>query len=90
MNEKLKIRKLWHYLQIQDELLIIQVHNSSSGIDEYLVVEMLDGELKTSTVSDIQSIRTEKGLRIISQRDESGKFVIPDADRIIHERSMDY
>lgn len=90
MNENLKIKKLWHYLQIQDELLIIQVHNSSIGKDEYLIVEMVDDEPQISKVDDIQCIYTKNNLRIIRQRDESGNYIIPDVEQIIHDKNMDY
>lgn len=90
MNEKLKIKRLWHYLQIQDELLIIQVHNSSIGKDEYLIVDMVDGEPQIHTADDIQSVCVKKQLRIVRQRDESGNLTIPDVDQIIHDKNMDY
>ena len=90
MNEKLKIKKLWHYLQIQDELLVIQVHNSSTGVDEYLIVEMKNDELLIHTVNDIQNLCMEKNLRIIRQRDETGKHIVPDVEQILHDKNIDY
>ena len=92
MDEKLKIERLWHYLQIQDELLIIQVQNSSEGTNEYLIVEMTNGELQINTANndDVQSLFMKKNLRIISQRDETGKYIIPDVEQIILDEEMDY
>ena len=89
MNENFKIAKLWHYLKIQDELLVIQVHNSSIGTDEYLVVEMKDGELQTHAVNELHNVHTEN-IRIVSQRGKDGKFEIPDVDEIIREKDIDY
>lgn len=90
MNENLKIKKLWHYLQIQDELLIIQVHNSSINKDEYLIVEMVENEPQIRAVDDIQCMYAKNNLRIIRQRDESGNHIIPDVEQIIHDKNMDY
>lgn len=89
MNKKLKIKQLWHYLKIQDELLVIQVHNSSSGADEYLVVEMVNDELQIHTVSELQDVPTGN-LRIVSYRDDDGNLAVPDVDRIARERESDY
>lgn len=89
MNENLKLTKLWHYLKIQDELLVIQVHNSSAGTDEYLAVEMINDELQIHVVNGLQDVRTEN-LRIIRQRGKDGKFEIPDVDEIVRDKDMDY
>lgn len=90
MNDKLKISRLWHYLQIQDELLVIQVHNSTAGTDEYLVVEMVNDEPQIHVANDIQNICMNRNLRIIMQRDEDGNLSIPDVDQIIHDKDIDY
>lgn len=89
MDKNLKITKLWHYLQIQDELLVIQVHNSIAGADEYLVVEMIDGEPRIKVVNGLQDVPTDN-IRVIKQRDKDGKYEIPDVDEIVREKDMDY
>jgi len=89
MNEKLKIKRLWHYLRIQDEVLAIHVHNPAKQVDEYLVAEMIDGELDVHVEDELQVNRMEN-LRIISQRNEDGKYEIPDVEQMIREKHMDY
>lgn len=90
MDEKFKVKKLWHYLKIQDEVLAILVHDSASGKDEYLVAEMKDGEPQIQRMNDLRCISTEKHLRIIRQRDENGKYEIPDARQLARDKRNDY
>lgn len=92
MNEKSKIERLWHYLQIQDELLVIQVQNTFGDTDEYLIVENINNELQINTANndDVQDLFMKKNLRIIRQRDETGKYIIPDVEQIIHDKEVDY
>lgn len=91
MNEKLKIERLWHYLQIQDELLIIQVQNNED-IGKYLIVEMTNGKLQINTANEneVHNIIMENNVRIIRQRDENGNYIIPDVEHIIRDKNMDY
>ena len=91
MNEKLKIERLWHYLQIQDELLIIQVQNNED-IGKYLIVEMTNGKLQINTANEneVHNIIMENNVRIIRQRDENGNYIIPDVEQIIRDKNMDY
>ena len=92
MNKKVKIERLWHYLQIQDELLVIQVQNTFGDTDEYLIVENINNELQINTANndDVQDFFMKKNLRIIRQRDEAGKYIIPDVVQIIHDKEVDY
>ena len=91
MNEKLKIERLWHYLQIQDELLIIQVQNNED-IGKYLIVEMTNGKLQINTANEneVHNIIMENNVRIIRQRDENSNYIIPDVEQIIRDKNMDY
>lgn len=92
MNEKIKIERLWHYLQIQDELLVIQVQNMFGDTDKYLIVENINNELQINTANndDVQDLFMKKNLRIIRQRGETGKYIIPDVEQIIHDKEEDY
>lgn len=91
MNATFKIQKLWQYLKIQDdEVLIVQFYNQTNGCDEFLVTENADGKLKTHIIDSLQIPNINKPFRLIQQLDSSGKHIIPDVDRIKRDERADY
>lgn len=78
MNTTFKIQKLWQYLGIQDdEILIVRRHNCSMGKDEFLIVESNHGELKISTTPNLPELRAGHPFHLIQQLDSAGKYTIP-------------
>lgn len=91
MDATFKIQKLWQYLKIQDdEVLIVQFYNQTNGCDEFLVTENADGKLKTHIIDSLQIPNINKPFRLIQQLDSSGKHIISDVDRIKRDERADY
>ncbi len=91
MNANLQIQKLWQYLGIQDnEVLIVRHNNPSDGKDEYLIVEAVSDGLKITTTDTLPTISPDIRCQIIQQRDSSGKFIIPSVDQLINDKINDY
>ncbi len=100
-EDELKIQKLWRYLKIQDEHLIIRVSDHKNQTEDLLVVYRLpeDGlaynRIKWSKDCHGDSpigwlMSYGKPFRLIQQRNENGDFVIPDVDEWIAEQESDY
>ena len=88
MNKK--IEKLWNYLRIENEVLVVAVYNPQTGKDEFVIAEMIDGKLSVTVSESFSPETVSKPLRIIKQRDLNGRFEIPDPDSIEHDRNVDY
>lgn len=90
MNEKLKIQKLWCYLKIQDEILVIQAYSRAKGKDEYLVATMGENGLAIRRANSLSEIPKDKPFRMIQQIGENGKHEIPSVNEIISDNLNDY
>ena len=91
MNTTFKIQKLWQYLGIQDdEILIVRRYHSSKGNDEFLIVESNHGELKISTTPNMPELRVDRPFHLIQQLDSAGKYIIPSVNQLIQDEVSDY
>lgn len=91
MNTTLKIQRLWEYLGIQDdEILIVRSYNKETKREEYLIVKKsLDG-LKITTEVDLPELKADQPFQLIQQLDSEGHYVIPSVDQMIQDKLCDY
>lgn len=86
-----EIHKLWKYLRIQDnEVLIIRFSKPSDGTDEYIVVKKEGNGLDISTSDTWPEAEIGDMWHKISQKDSNGRYVIPSVDDMIAEEEADY
>lgn len=90
MNIHASIKKLWNYLKIQDEVLIVQVYNEQTNDVEYIMAEMDEGELSISIVDKFDQEAFKKPYRLIKQRGAQGTFEIPLVEQLENDRIADY
>lgn len=91
MNTTLKIQRLWEYLGIQDdEILIVRSYNQETKEDDYLIVEKsLDG-LKITTEAKMPELKADRPFQLIQQLDSDGHHIIPSVDQMIQDKLSDY
>lgn len=91
MNAKSKIHKLWDYLQVQDdELLIVRSFNILNNSDEYFVTEKTDDELKIIIMNAMPEIRPGTPFQMIQQIGPDGRHRIPSVEQLEEDELMDY
>lgn len=91
MNEKLKLQKLWNYLEVQDnENLIVQSYNHEKGSDEFFVVESVKNELKITTSNSLPELKADKPFILVQQIDSTGKHIIPSVEQLKNDELIDY
>lgn len=91
MNIKLKIHRLWDYLKVQDdELLIIRSFNAAKNSDEYIVARMTDNELEISATDTMPDIKPGMAFQMIQQIGVDGKHKIPSVEQIKRDELLDY
>jgi hypothetical protein len=91
MNDKIKIQKLWDYLKIQDdELLIIPIYNPYKDTDECIVAQMVNHQLESIISDTMPDLNGDIAFQIIKQRNANGKHYIPSVDQLIRDKLEDY
>ena len=96
-NEEENAKRLWQHLKIQDEHLIIRTGSSDNNTEKVIIVDDEgDGRLHISHI-DIPTSGFKKWIEeygrpftLVQQRDENGKFIIPDIDEWIRDEEIDY
>ena len=91
MNTTLKIQRLWEYLDIQDdELLIVRSYSHETKDDEFIIVEKGSDGLKITTEVNMPALTTGRPFQMIQQRDSKGHYVIPSVEQMIQDKLSDY
>ena len=91
MNTTFKIQRIWQYLGVQDdEILIIRHYNDSDKKDEFLIVESTPNGLIITTSNSMPELGISKSFQMIQQRDSSGRFIIPSVAQLIQDKVNDY
>ncbi len=91
MNIKSKIHKLWDYLKVQDdELLIVRSFNATKNSDEYIVAKKRDTELEITTTDTMPKIQPGMAFQMIQQLGSDGKHEIPTVEQIKRDELLDY
>lgn len=91
MNIQTKIHRLWDYLKVQDdELLIIRSFNAAKNSDEYIVARMTGNELEISATDTMPDIKPGTGFQMIQQIGADGKHKIPSVEQIKRDELLDY
>lgn len=88
---KTKLQDLWRYLKIRDdETLIVASHNHQTKTDEYIIAELVGGELRITITTSLPIITGDKPMQIITQRGSDGKFEIPSVEQLERDQQLDY
>ncbi|MCM1140205.1 MAG: hypothetical protein NC453_16690 [Muribaculum sp.] len=91
MDIKTKIRKLWDYLKVQDdELLIVLSFNATTNSDDYIVAEMIDGQIEITVRNQMPDLFSGKPFQLIQQIGENGKHKIPSVEQLKSDELIDY
>lgn len=91
MDTKTKIHKLWDYLKVQDdELLIVRSFNVTENSNEYIVAEKHGTELEITTTSTMPKIQPGMSFHMIQQLGSDGKHKIPTVEQIKNDELLDY
>lgn len=91
MNVKSKIHKLWDYLKVQDdELLIVRSFNASKHSDEYIVAKMIGNELEITTTNEMPHLQPGIAFQLIQQIGSDGRHKIPSVEQLKQDRILDY
>ena len=91
MNVKTQIHQLWDYLKVQDdELMIVRSFNATKNADEYIVAEMINGQLEINTEDKMPDLNQGKPFQLIQQRGQDGKHKIPSVEQIKQDELLDY
>ena len=91
MNIQTQISKLWKYLSIPDDtLLIIPVYNPQTKRDEYVVAEKSEVNFKIMKYSANPAESLTKPFIMFQQRNKNKQFIIPNSDCIKYDKINDY
>ena len=91
MNIKSKIHKLWDYLKVQDdELLIVRSFNANNNSDEYIVTRMVDNELAITIMKTMPQLQPDVAFQLIQQIGADGKHTIPSVEQLKQDELLDY
>lgn len=95
--EEQNAEKLWRYLKIQDEHLLIRISSLNDKTERVLIVEKDEGgELRFDDVKIPPSGFNEwvkeykQPFTLVQQRDENGCFFVPDINKWIMDEQIDY
>lgn len=90
MDTKTKIRKLWDYLKVQDdELLIVLSFNATTNSDDYIVAEMNGNEIEITINNQMPDIKG-RPFQLIQQIGSRGKHKIPSVEQLKRDELIDY
>lgn len=85
------IKRLWRYLNIQDNTtLIIKVYDLDRKADVAVVVTRANGTFNIEIADTIPELDNNMDFYLIEQRDSNGKYIIPPVERIIQDEKDDY
>lgn len=88
---KAKLQNLWRYLKMRDdETLIVASHNHQTNTAEYLIADLVGGELRITSSTSIPTPTANKPMQIITRRGSDGKYEIPIVEQLERERRLDY
>lgn len=94
MKDRLKIKKLWNHLRIQDERLFIRVDDRVSNTNDIIIVSGSEScqRVKFRTEEELKRWlgKCVPPFRIIQQRGDDGMFEIPDIDTWCADENLDY
>lgn len=96
-NDKQKAKKLWHYLKIRDEHLLIRTQDKNDKTEKILIVtDEGSGKLHYAYV-EIPPAGFRKWIEeygqpftLVQQRNEDGCFFVPDIERWVMDEEADY
>lgn len=96
-NDKQKAEKLWHYLKIRDEHLLIRTQDKNDKTEKILIVtDEGSGELHYAYVkippAGFRKWIEEYGqpFTLVQQRNEDGCFFVPDIEQWVMDEEADY
>lgn len=96
-NDKQKAERLWHYLKIRDEHLLIRTQDKNDKTERVLIVmDKGSGELHYA-YAEIPPDGFRKWIEeygqpftLVQQRDEDGCFFVPDIEQWLRDEETDY
>lgn len=95
-NEKEKAQRLWHYLKIQDEHLLIRTTNPDDNSERLMTVcEDGEGGLRFAYVEippeGFNRLISDYGkpFTLVQQRNGDGLFFVPDINEWIRDEEID-
>lgn len=89
MNTNDNIHKLWEYLNIRDnEIMIVRTHNGDR--EEYLTIRKTDGGLCATASDTFPEPGEGTEFTFVQYLGSDGKHHIPSVDELIREEEDDY
>lgn len=91
MNTKSKIHRLWDYLKVQDnELLIVRSFNATLNSDEYIMAQKIDNEIEITTTNSMPTFNPGVPFQLIQHFGSDGKHKIPSVEQLKRDELIDY
>lgn len=91
MNQIRKIEKLWKYLKIKhNEILIIRIANSSDGLRNYLMCSYVGNKLSVDHINEMPKLSDEVTINIVEMLGANLTHKIPSASYLQRIKESDY